>query len=131
MGRKTLPLLMALAVSLVAVGGVAAADGPVDATHPTPHETPDEGESSVGVCVVGPDSPCNGESTDGSNTTPVTHPTPLNDSDRLGSDDGDDDSDNQLWIPEDQNRDGEIDDRFVGELPTGFGDLIRSVVTPF
>ena len=44
--------------------------------------------------------------------TPATHPTPMNDSTEIGSDSGQSDE-NRMWIPEDQNRDGEIDDRFL------------------
>jgi hypothetical protein len=101
---------MALAVTCVAVGGVAAADRPQTAEpiHPTPQEPADGGD--MGVCVVGADSPCNGASAD--NGTAPTHPTPINDSERLGDGDGENE---QILLPEDQNRDGDIDERFGGD----------------
>ena len=108
MMQKTVPLLAVLAVSLAAVGGVAAADGtaiPTDETNGSTDDSP-----GMGVCVVGADSPCNDESTDG-DSQPATHPTPLNGSDRLG----DDERDHEMGIPEDQNDDGEIDERFRGD----------------
>ncbi|MFC7134623.1 MULTISPECIES: hypothetical protein [Salinibaculum] len=113
MVRKALPLLMALAVSLVAVGGAAAAGGTAIQTNDS------SSDGQMGICVVGADSPCNDESTDGDDTPP-THPTPANGSDELGE--GDDSDENQMWIPEDQNRDGEIDERFLGG---GLSDLAR------
>lgn len=115
--RRMLPLLAVLAVSLAAVGGVAAADGAIQ-TESTPNETSGDGPD-MGICVVGADSPCNDESTDGDETAP-THPTPQNDSERI--DDGDADDDSQIRIPEDQNRDGEIDERFKGDAPADAGE---------
>lgn len=97
MVRKTVPLLMALAVSLVAVGGVAAQS-------PTPPATNETQSADVGVCVVGTDSPCNDDSAeDGNHSTDER-------AERIGGDSDSDDG--QMWIPEDQNRDGEIDERF-------------------
>jgi hypothetical protein len=58
--------------------------------------------------------------------TPATHPTPMNDSTEIGSDSGERDE-GQMWIPEDQNRDGEIDDRFrdsVGPLAALLSPLL-------
>lgn len=110
MVQKTLPLLAVLAVSLAAVGGVAAADGTAIQTDETNGSTDDSPD--MGVCVVGADSPCNDESTDG-DAEPATHPTPLNGSDELG--DGTDGAEHQMGIPEDQNDDGEIDEPFRGD----------------
>jgi hypothetical protein len=73
----------------------------------------ESGSDDAGICLVGADSPCN-DATDGSdadNGTDATHPTP-SDGEHIGSDSGGSDE-GQMWIPEDQNRDGEIDDRFL------------------
>ena len=120
MVQKTVPFLAVLAVTLAAVGGVAAADGTAIQTDET-NESTDDGPQ-MGVCVVGADSPCDDESTDGDRVD-ATHPTPLNGSDELG--DGTDDNESRMWIPEDQNRDGEIDDRFGGDtLPALLFDIL-------
>lgn len=170
MRQTVLPLLMALAVSLVALGGVAAAgtatqthpahptpndapdDGSVPPTHPSPHETPQDGGPGVGVCVVGADSPCNDAggsvsetpSTDESTTDGATTDggSIVSDNDRSRchvepavddeSDDGmqkgipdvvekcesENGSDSgRIFLPEDQNRDGQLDDRFTSASP--------------
>ncbi len=107
MRRTLLSLCAALAVLSVAVGGAYAA-GPMDTTTPS---TDDDDGGDVGICMVGADSPCNGPAAE-NGTTDATHPTPVNDS---TADDGNDsDEQPQILLPEDQNRDGEIDDRFRG-----------------
>ena len=118
MRRKLLPLLTVFALLLVAVGGAAAAGDA--STTKTPDATPTEG-GDVGICVVGADSPCNDASAEGS-----TNDTAADDGERIG--DGTAAEDGQMRIPEDQNRDGEIDDRFrgdnvsAGDEPTGDDD---------
>jgi hypothetical protein len=108
MRRTVLPLLSVLALLLVAVGGAAGAG-----------TTTPPGGADVGVCVVGADSPCND-----AGEPQATHPTPANGSAdapenaTLIGDDTDDSEDSRIWIPEDRNRDGEIDERFHGD-PAG------------
>ncbi|WP_436901500.1 hypothetical protein [Halovenus halobia] len=94
MRAKIVALLTAVAVIALTAGGAAAL--PADELAPED----DTENATVGICVVGVDSPCNGDAADGST------------GDQVGSNDSDD---GQLWIPEDQNRDGEIDERFRGE----------------
>jgi hypothetical protein len=121
MRRKLLPLLSVLALLLVAAGGAAAAgDAGTNITTP-PEQTADSG-TDAGICLVGADSPCNDAA---SNDADVTHPTPTNNSTEIGSEGGQSDGeDGQLWIPEDQNRDGEIDNRFDGDAVAGlFADF--------
>jgi hypothetical protein len=96
MQRKITPLLTALALVVVAAGGVAAADTSTSIGTPSN----DTGDADVGICLVGADSPCN--------DTPDEPDT----GDRIGANDSDDE--HSVWIPEDRNRDGEIDDRFRG-----------------
>jgi hypothetical protein len=98
MRRTIVMLLAAFAVLAVAAGGVTAADVTDEPAELTPaDDTPSEVQADDG---------------DDENT-PATHPTPHTDESKL--DDGDkNDSDGRMWIPEDQNRDGEIDDRFKG-----------------
>ncbi|MXR51066.1 hypothetical protein GRX03_05525 [Halovenus sp. WSH3] len=99
MRRKAVTLLAAVAVAFVAVGGVAAADHSAPAELAPEDENSTGGDVEVGVCVVGVDSPCNGERAE-----------------EFGDDSSEtNDSERKMWIPEDQNRDGEIDDRFVGD----------------
>lgn len=97
MRRKAMTLLAAVAVALVAAGGASAAviDDPAESAL---ENESDGGDTEVGVCVVGVDSPCNGEDAEKPPATDDNH-----------SEEG------QMWIPEDQNRDGEIDERFGGE----------------
>jgi len=114
MKRTILPLCTVLALLLVAVGGASAADAAGTTTAPLADESGDD----AGICLVGADSPCN----DGENaTTNATHPTPHNDSsivdDGTDGDDGSDDG--RMRIPEDQDGDGEIDERFRGDRPAG------------
>jgi hypothetical protein len=111
---------MALAVSLVALGGVAAADGSTAPIEQTPTETPsgDGGDGGdVGICVVGADSPCNDDGSGENSQTSTTDDEQAEHSDADGGDaiSGNDSGDGQMWIPEDQNRDGEIDDRFKSD----------------
>lgn len=85
MRRKLLPLLSVFALLLVAVGGVAAAG----------HAGTDVdsiADDDVGICPVGADSPCNDAADDR----------------KAGDDD-------QVFLPEDRDGDGEIDDRFRGD----------------
>lgn len=136
MRRNTITLLAVAAVLAVVAGGAAAgapvadapelahadhgpseetddeetADDRTPATHPTPTtDTTDSengSEKQAGICTVGADSPCNGEQWDGDNgTQPDGEPIAGNESDEA----------KQILIPEDQNRDGEIDDRFQGD----------------
>lgn len=74
MRQNALPLLSALVLLLAAAGGAVAADaGTVGSSEETTEESPDEIDSNdtqnssaeVGICVVGVDSPCNGDSVDG------------------------------------------------------------------
>lgn len=113
MVRKLLPLLAALAVLLVAAGGVAAAsdiggsdeltdndaEGADDNAGHGNDEADDTSDAEVGICVVGVDSPCNGDSRTNADQETAT-------GEKTSEGDG------QMWIPEDQNRDGQIDDRF-------------------
>lgn len=87
MRRKIVPLLSVLVLLLVATGGVAAADDAGTAVDPTLDAVDSD---DTGICLVGVDSPCN---------------------DAPSDDTSDDD---QIGIPEDQDGDGEIDDRFRG-----------------
>jgi hypothetical protein len=104
MRRTLLSLCAALAVLSVAVGGAHAA-GITDTTTPSS----DDGDGGdVGICLVGADSPCNdAEDTSGD----ASDSEDANESEAI---DGEDSEDGQMWIPEDQNRDGDIDDRFKG-----------------
>lgn len=111
--------------------GPAAENGTSNTTHPTPVNDPteiDDGDGTIvddgddaaendsdadaGICLVGADTPCNdgGDRTDDGTA-----------GEEIGSDDGSDDS--QIWLPEDQNRDGQIDDRFGG-ADGGIGALV-------
>ena len=121
-------LVTAVAVLAVAVGGVSAGVSSSEApetddttngeeiepeeSEDVDDETTDSGEVShadeaeAGICVVGADSPCNGESADG---------------ERIGNDS---DDGKQIMIPEDQNRDGEIDDRFTNDENADVGVCI-------
>ena len=104
MRRTLIPLLTVFALLLVAAGGAAAAG---DAgTTSTAENATDGGD--VGICLVGADSPCNGAPADGS-----ANDTAAGDGDRLGEDT--DSEDGRLWIPEDRDRDGEIDEEFQGD----------------
>ena len=99
MRRKAFTLLAVAAVVLVAAGGASAANLTQAEELAPKDDSGQGGDADVGVCVVGADSPCNGEDAKeaaGEQT------------------DGNDSDDNEMWIPEDQNRDGEIDDRFTG-----------------
>jgi len=108
MRRILLATLAALTVLLAAAGGVTAmdlgdttelTDDPDPAGEPiAENDSADDDEAEVGICVVGVDSPCNGENAS------------------AGAEIGDNSSeDGEMWIPEDQDRDGEIDDRFEGD----------------
>lgn len=127
-------LVAAVAVLTVAVGGVSAGvsssetletDDTTDGEKIEPEESEDvdhgttdseEGshadEAEAGICVVGADSPCNGESTDG---------------EHIGNDS---DDGKQIMIPEDQNRDGEIDDRFTNDENADVGVCIIGADSP-
>ena len=106
MRHKLVPLLAVFALLLVAAGGATAAG---DAgTNITSEETPDD-SGDVGICLVGADSPCNDAPADDS-AAGTSDDNVSDDGDQIG--DNDPDEDGQMWIPEDQNRDGEIDDRF-------------------
>lgn len=99
--KRTLSALVAgLVVLSVAVGGAVAA-GELGETELNGDDGADDGPD-VGVCVVGADSPCNG-------------------GDEADADHGNESSNGtgHVWIPEDQNRDGEIDDRFHGNESEG------------
>jgi hypothetical protein len=113
MQRTVLALLAALAVMLVAVGGAAAIERGTAISDDQPDNTTDDG-ADVGVCVVGADSPCNDASDNGTERIgDDTAPRADKGSERIGSNDSNESG--QIWIPEDQNRDGEIDDRFTGD----------------
>ncbi|WP_336326099.1 hypothetical protein [Halovenus sp. HT40] len=101
MKSKAITLLAVVAVALFAAGGASAA-ALSDSTELAPENESDGGDATVGVCVVGADSPCNGE---GAEELP-SKDTESNESDG---------PDGQILLPEDQNRDGEIDERFTGE----------------
>jgi len=117
MRRTLLPLLTVSALLLVAVGGATAAgDAGTTITDGSSDATPTEGDA--GIRVVGADSPPN----DADNST---HPMPY-DSTEIGTDSGGDD-DGRVWTPEDQNRDGEIDNRVTGG-PADLAALLRSVI---
>jgi hypothetical protein len=90
----------------------------------------DESSDDAGICVVGADSPCNDASSgsDADNATDATHPTP-SDGEHIGSDSGGSDE-GQMWIPEDQNRDGEIDDRFLDSAGP-LADLLSPLLGAF
>ena len=106
MRRKLVPLLTVFALLLVAAGGAAAAG---DAgTNISPADTPDD-SGDAGICLVGADSPCNDAPADDS-AAEASDDEASDDGDQIG--DNDSDKDGRMWIPEDQNRDGEIDDRF-------------------
>lgn len=94
MSAKTVALLTAVAVIALTASGAAAL--PEEELAPED----DTENATVGICVVGVDSPCNGDTADESA------------GDQTGSNDSDDGT---IWLPEDQNRDGEIDERFRGE----------------
>jgi hypothetical protein len=145
MRRKAFTLLAAVAVVLVAIGGASAAEL-THAEELAPEE--DRGDREVGICVVGADSPCNGEETDGeqiatnnSEENKMWIPEDQNRDgeidDRFAGDsskelNGDDDSEeSQIWIPEDQNRDGEIDDRFLGNSPDSLTAIISGILGLF
>lgn len=85
-----------VAVAVIALTASGAAAVPEDGLAPE-NETDN---ATVGICVVGVDSPCNGDNADDSA------------GDRVGSDDPDG---GEMWIPEDQTHDGEIDERFRGD----------------
>ena len=147
MERKLLPLLSVLTLLLVAVGGTVAVDAsttpsgeelPDEATAHEPKTTPNttdhessdghvwipedqnhdgeiderfrnndsnDSEADAGICLVGADSPCNEESADQPGSEPIESRNTSEDS--------------QIWIPEDQNRDGVIDDRFRSDSVVG------------
>jgi hypothetical protein len=115
MQRTVLALLAALAVMLVAVGGAAAIESGTAISDDQPDNTTDDG-ADVGVCVVGADSPCNDASNERSEQIGDTDQRADEGSEQIGENDSDENS--QIWIPEDQNRDGEIDDRFTGDDET-------------
>ncbi len=94
MSAKTVALLTAVAVIALTASGAAAL--PEEELAPED----DTENATVGICVVGVDSPCNGDTADESA------------GDQTGSNESDDGT---VWLPEDQNRDGEIDERFRGE----------------
>ena len=98
MKAKLVALCAAVAViALTASGATAVSDSELAPDNET-------NNTAVGICVVGVDSPCNGDDADESL------------GDELRGDDANetDSGDRKMWIPEDQNRDGEIDDRFGG-----------------
>ena len=113
MRRKLIPLLTVFALLLVAAGGATAAGDA--STNISADETATDGD--VGICLVGADSPCNDAPDDAESATDANESA---DGERTGNDDGADDG--QMWLPEDQNRDGEIDDRFRGDGNTSVGD---------
>lgn len=100
MRRKAITLLAAVSVVLVAFGGAATAAHSQPAELDPANESA-EGDADVGICVVGVDSPCNGEQAEEIDGEPAN------------------DSEEKMWIPEDQNRDGEIDERFTGNDSDG------------
>jgi hypothetical protein len=119
MRRKPIPLLTVFALLLVAAGGATAAgDAGTNITDESSDATSGEG-GDVGICVVGADSPCNDAPEDSANATDANESSE-------GERTGDDADDGQMWIPEDQNRDGEIDDRFVGDENASAGDEQRA-----
>jgi len=94
MRAKLVALLAAIAVIALAASGATAL--PEDELAPE-NETD---EPTAGVCVVGVDSPCNGDAAE-----EMPGPQPVEN----------DSGDEQVRIPEDQNGDGEIDERFRGD----------------
>ncbi|MFC7060226.1 hypothetical protein [Halovenus salina] len=96
-----------------------------------------ESGSDAGICLVGADSPCNDAPANGDDvgngtihiepvpdkSTSPTQPTPNNDSTDISSE-SDRNDDSQIWIPEDHNRDGYIDDRFIGTVGQLVADLV-------
>ena len=106
---------VALCAAIVAVALTAASAAALPADELAPEN---ESENrTVGVCVVGADSPCNGD--DASDATEGTHGSTDETTDNGSAHDG------KMWIPEDQNRDGEIDERFRGSVP----ELLRGLLT--
>lgn len=101
MRSEAITLLAVVAVALVAAGGASAA-ALSDSTELAPENETNGEDATVGVCVVGTDSPCNG---DGAEELPSKD----TESDESDGPDG------QILLPEDQNHDGEIDERFIGE----------------
>lgn len=99
MKSKAITLLAVVAVALFAAGGASAA-ALSDSAELAPENESDGEDATVGICVVGADSPCNGEGAE---------ELPSKDTERNDSEDG------QILLPEDQNHDGEIDERFTGE----------------
>ncbi|MFC6765416.1 hypothetical protein [Natrinema soli] len=75
----------------------------------------DADDGDVGICLVGVDSPCNEAPNDG--------PADGNKSVETGQSN----EEEQIWIPEDQNRDGEIDDRFVTSFMGMFADMFSFI----
>jgi len=100
---------------------------------PLGDDAENESTDDAGICLVGADSPCNHGAGNGTvhiepepdERTPPTHPTPSN-GEYIGSE-GEQDDRGRMWIPEDQNRDGDIDDRFHGGVGP-LADLLSSVV---
>lgn len=183
MRPKAITLLAVVAVALVAAGGASAA-ALSDSTELAPENESDGEDATVGVCVVGTDSPCNGEGAEelpskdtesnesdgqiderfgGENgSDEAVHPDPIGEpidhthptrhsgeeSDDWGTDGaidythptrqtgeeiGDDGSSDgmEVWIPEDQNCDGQIDDRFAEGAREVAGALLSGLLSLF
>jgi hypothetical protein len=114
MQRTLLTLLAALALLLVAAGGVAAVDSGTAIGDDHSDNTTDD-DADVGVCVVGADSPCNDAPEKRSEQAGDGESDRIGDgeTDHVGSNNGSTET-SRIWLPEDQNRDGMIDDRFRG-----------------
>jgi hypothetical protein len=102
MRRKVLTLCAAVAVALLAAGGASAAD--LSHAEELAPENENDSGAEAGICVVGVDSPCSGEEAETRTDGQIA--------------DNGSEKDGQMWIPEDQNRDGEIDNRFGCEPVT-------------
>lgn len=115
MRRKLLSLLSVFALLLVAAGGAAAAGDAGTNISTPPEQTADSG-IDAGICLAGADSPCNDAPADDPSADGELH-------ERNTSDE-----DGKMHIPEDQNRDGAIDDRFGGDA---VAELFAVLTHPF